>query len=218
MAIPYSLWSQMNPGGGGGNSHTAMQMGMGGGMGMGNMGMGMGMPSYQGYAIPSILPSVSYVPPFLPINSMRLGQGYMLIFRPMVVNPSEAIRDYAEHVISGDRRQMCSEVQKKHLEDWAKNDEYRKSIMVVIKARLELPWPYKYKALDILSVMPVSDIADCLPLIQKLNESATSVEGAQHLKTMSKGSLEKGKKEKDRVEEEDAKKKMAAVAEMWGGL
>lgn len=136
----------------------------------------------------------------------------------MVVNPNEAVRDYAEHVISGDRRAMCSEADKKNLESWAKNDEYRKAIMGIIKARLELPWPYNYKAMDILTCMPVGEIADCLPLITKLNEVAAAVEGAQHLKAISKGLVEKGKKEKDRQEAEEAGKRMAAVAEMWGGL
>jgi hypothetical protein len=136
----------------------------------------------------------------------------------MVVSPTEAIRDYAEHVISGDRRAMCSEAAKKNLEEWAKNDEYRKAIMGVLKARLELPWPYNYKALDILACMPAAEVADCLALVTKLHESAGAVEGAQHLKAISKGLVEGGKKEKDRVEEEEAKKRMAAVAEMWGGL
>lgn len=142
----------------------------------------------------------------------------MLTPSPTVVNPAEAIRDYTEHVISGDRRAMCSEGDKRNLEEWGKNDEYRKAIMAVIKARLDLPWPYNYKALDALSCMPVSEMAAVLDKTTKLAEVAASVEGAQHLKQMAKGVVEKGKKEKDRVEEEEAKKRMAAVAEMWGGL
>lgn len=99
----------------------------------------------------------------------------MLTPSPTVVNPAEAIRDYTEHVISGDRRAMCSEGDKRNLEEWGKNDEYRKAIMAVIKARLDLPWPYNYKALDALSCMPVSEMAAVLDKTTKLAEVAASV-------------------------------------------
>lgn len=168
----------------------------------------------QTYAIPSILPSSSYVcyDSFHRVASWADGS------RAMVVQPGEAIRDYAEHVMSGDRRAMCSEQEKRNLEEWSKNDEYRKAIMGVIKTRLDLPWPYNYKALDILASMPVGEMVACLDKVTKLHDSAAAVEGAQHLKAAAKGIVEKANKEKARVEEEEAKKRMAAVAEMWGGL
>lgn len=80
MSIPYSLWSQLGNQGTGqsyGSPHTQMQNGGGGyGGGYGGYG-GYGPPQmqnhYQGYAIPSIVPSESYVLTLSPIHTLFVG-------------------------------------------------------------------------------------------------------------------------------------------------
>jgi hypothetical protein len=149
----------------------------------------------QHYAIPAILPSSS----------------------PFVSNPAGAIRDLTEHVTNGDRDQMCDAQRLKWFEEWGKNEEFRKIIMDVLKIRLELVWPYNYKALDILAVMPSSEMLGVLDKLTKLNE-ASGVEGAAEIKKVVKPLIEKAEAEKKKKEEEEMKKREAAVLQMWGGL
>lgn len=147
------------------------------------------------YAIPAILPSSS----------------------PFVANPQGAIRDLVENVTNGDRDQLCDAHRLKWFEDWGKNEEYRKIIMDVLKVRMELSWPYNYKALDILAVMPVSELPGVLDKLTKLNETS-GVEGFQEIKKVVKPLIEKAEAEKKKNEEEEMKKREAAVMAMWGGM
>lgn len=146
------------------------------------------------YAVPAILPSSN----------------------PLVSNPEGAIRDFVEHCTNGDRTSLCDANQLEWFKEWAKNDEYRKLIMGVLKTRLDLGWPYNYKALDILAVMPPSEL---LPLAEKLGKLAEgSGEGSAEVKKLAKPLVEKGKAEAAKAEAEEMKKKEAAVLAMWGGM
>lgn len=173
----------------------------------------------QLYAVPSILPSSAYVYASQdPSNHYLPYDAHDSLFSPMVINPVDAIRNHAERVLSGDRRGMCSDVDKKAFEAWMKNEEYKKAIIEVCKSRLDLGWPYNYKSLDLMSVFSGAEIASLNDQIQKLSDSDNTVEGSTHLKQAAKPLLEKIKKEKEKQEEEEAKKRMAAVADMWGQL
>ena len=175
-------------------------------------GMGF-VPHNLQYAIPAIPPSSKYVstPPYLIATPLIYPS-------PLIIDPAGAIRDFAEHAASGDRKQMCTVWDLKCLEDWGKDEEHRKVIMEVVKSRLELGWPYNYKALDILSVMPVGEMAGLIDKIRSFAQAPTSMEGAAELKKMAKPILEKAEGEKKKMEEEDAKKKQEAITAMWGGL
>lgn len=151
-------------------------------------------PYPQHYAIPAILPSSS----------------------PFVSNPEGAIRDLTEHVTNGDRDQMCDSHRLQWFAEWGKNADHRKIIMDVLKVRMDLVWPYNYKALDILSVMPVSELPGLQEKLTKMNEGTG--EGAAELKKVLKPLLEKAAAEKKKQEEEEMKKREAAVLQMWGGL
>ncbi|ORY34700.1 hypothetical protein BCR39DRAFT_556212 [Naematelia encephala] len=159
-------------------------------------GAGPSPPGPQFYGIPQIPPSS----------------------HPMVVDPALAIRDYTEHALNGDRRSMCDETSKKLLESWSKTDEYRAVIVDVVKTRLDLGWPYNYKALDILSFMPLGDITGLYDKLKALSESPASVEGAAELKKAAKPFVDKVDAEKKKAEDEEASKKQQAIAAMWGGL
>ena len=128
------------------------------------------------------------------------------------------MRDYTELVLSGDRRGMCSDADKRKFEAWITNDEFRSAILSVIASRLELGWPYNYKALDLLSLMPLKELMSVAEKVQKVADSPPDAEGAAHLKTAAKPLLDKVAKEKARVEEEEANKRMKEVANMWGQL
>jgi hypothetical protein len=151
-----------------------------------------GAPNH--YAIPAILPSNS----------------------PLVQNPEGAIRDCVEHSTNGDRTSLCDANQLKWFEEWAKNDDYRKLIMDVVKSRLDLGWPYNYKALDILAVMPASEVLGVNDKLVKLNEGTG--EGSAEIKKLVKPLLEKVKVEVGKQEAEEMKKKEEAVLAMWGGM
>lgn len=146
------------------------------------------------YAVPAILPSPN----------------------PLVSNPEGAIRDFVEHCTNGDRTSLCDANQLEWFKEWAKNDDYRKLIMDVLKTRLDLGWPYNYKAIDILAVMPVSEL---LPLAEKLGKLAeASGEGSAEVKKVVKPLVDKVKAEAAKAEVEEMKKKEAAVLAMWGGM
>lgn len=128
------------------------------------------------------------------------------------------MRDYTELVLSGDRRGMCSDADKKKFEAWITSDEFRAAILSVISSRLELGWPYNYKALDLLTLMPLKELMSVADKVQKVSDCPADAEGATHLKAAAKPLLDKVKKEKDRQEEEEANKRMKEVADMWGQL
>lgn len=151
-----------------------------------------GQPNH--YAIPAILPSNN----------------------PLVSNPEGAIRDFVEHCTNGDRHALCDANQLEWFKEWAKNDEYRKLIMDVVKARLDLGWPYNYKALDILTVMPIGEIMGVQDKLGKLAEGAG--EGSVEVKKLAKPLVDKAKAEATRLEGEEMQKKEAAVLAMWGGM
>lgn len=146
------------------------------------------------YGIPAILPSSN----------------------PLIQNPEGAIRDFVEYSTNGDRHSLCDANQLEWFKEWAKNDDYRKLIMEVLKVRLDLGWPYNYKALDILAVMPVGEIISVNDKLVKLGEG--SGEGNVEIKKLVKPLLEKVKTEQGKLEIEEMKKKEAAVLAMWGGI
>jgi hypothetical protein len=150
--------------------------------------------SPQHYAVPAILPSSN----------------------PLIQNPEGAIRDFVEHCTNGDRTSLCDANQLKWFEEWAKNVDYRKIIMDVLKTRLDLGWPYAYKALDILAVMPAGELVGLNEKITKLNEGTG--EGSAENKKLIKPMLEKIKGEIGKQEAEEMKKKEEAVMAMWGGM
>lgn len=113
---------------------------------------------------------------------------------------------------------MAPQREMKILEDFVKNEEYKKVILEVIKARLELGWPYNYKALDVLSLVDPGDLLPLLDSISKLHESPPGTEGGPELKKLAKPLVEKANGEKAKQEEEAAKKQQEAIAAMWGGL
>jgi hypothetical protein len=135
---------------------------------------------------------------------------------PLIQNPEGAIRDFVEHCTNGDRTSLCDANQLKWFEEWAKNDDYRKIIMDVLKTRLDLGWPYAYKALDILAVMPAGELVGLNDKITKLNEGTG--EGSAENKKLIKPMLEKIKGEIGKQEAEEMKKKEEAVMAMWGGM
>ena len=137
---------------------------------------------------------------------------------PMFVNPEGAIRDFTEHVLSGDRRNMCTERDAAIIGDWCKNENYKKIIMEVIEARIDLAWPYNYKVLDLLGACPLGMVVEMTGKVKGLAESASGVEGAADLKKIGKALLDKAEKEKGKMDEEEAKKRQEAIKAMWGGL
>lgn len=90
--------------------------------------------------------------------------------------------------------------------------------MEVVKSRLDLPWPYNYKALDLLSIMPLPDLIPLAEKLKVLSEAASPMEGAGELKKLAKPLYEKAMVEQGKVDEEEARKKQDAIAAMWGGL
>lgn len=158
-------------------------------------------------------------PPFFKVSPPSLPSTYSLAdSSPLIVNPEGAIRDFAEHATNADRKQMCTVWDLKCLEDWGKDEEHRKVIMEVIRSRLELAWPHNYKALDVLSVMPVGETVGLIDKIKSFAESPNTVEGGAELKKIAKPILDKAEGEKKKMEEEEMKKKQEAVVAMWGGL
>ncbi|KAK8849723.1 hypothetical protein IAR55_005058 [Kwoniella newhampshirensis] len=137
---------------------------------------------------------------------------------PFIANPEGAIRDMAEHDTNGDSDLGPDDTHLNWYETWAKDEESRKIIMDVIKARLELQWPYNYKALLLLAKMPDSEIVNLHEKLGKLADSPDSVKGAKYLKELAKPLLEKAKAEIAKKEEEEGKKKQEAIMAMWGGL
>ena len=152
---------------------------------------------------------------------MGMGWGIPAIppsSHPMVINPEGAVRDFAEHVLSGDRKNMCTERDAAIIADWCKNDDYKKTIIEVIKARIDLPWPYNYKTLDLLAACPLEMAVELLDKVKGLAEAAGSVEGSAHLHKTGKALLDMAEKEKAKMDEDEAKKRQKAIMAMWGGL
>jgi len=132
----------------------------------------------------------------------------------LVIDPVAAIRDFAEHATGGDSRQLATANELRSMEEWGKVEDYRKVILEVIKARLDLPWPYSYKALDILAVMPVTSLMGFTEQLKKLSALPTSVLGAAEVKKAAAPLLGKAKAEKAKVDEADAKAKQEAVLQV----
>ncbi|WVF68510.1 hypothetical protein IAT40_003277 [Kwoniella sp. CBS 6097] len=137
---------------------------------------------------------------------------------PLITNPEGAIRDFAEAMTNGNRDIGPDDRELGWLEEWAKNEAYLKVIMEVIKARIELNWPYNYKALLILGKMPAGELVGLAEKLGKLNDAPATMEGAKHLKELAKPLNEKAKAEIAKKEEADAKAKQEAIQAMWGGL
>lgn len=162
-----------------------------------------------GYGIPSIPPSSKYV---------YSSTAFKTNDSPLIVDPVGAIRDFTEHATNADRQSLCDVWDLQCLTDWGKDEAHRKTIMEVIKSRLDLPWPHNYKALDVLAVMPLSEAVALHDKLKALSETPASTEGAAELKKIVKPILEKVEAEKKKAEEEDFKKKQEAISAMWGGL
>lgn len=168
-----------------------------------------GHPGNIGYGIPSIPPSSKYA-----LDSSHVSTEYS----PLIVDPAGAIRDFAEHATNADRQRLCDVWDLKCLEDWGKDESHRKTIMEVVKSRLDLPWPHNYKALDVLAVMPLSESLALIDKLKSISELPASTEGGAELKKAVKPILDKAEAEKKKNEEEEFKKKQEAISAMWGGL
>jgi hypothetical protein len=136
----------------------------------------------------------------------------------LFLDPASGLRDYIERALSADRRTMCSEADRLNIAEWSKVESNRKVIMEVIKSRLDLGWPYSYKALDLLSIMPLAELIPLHDKLKAFNDSANTVEGHSDLKKAAKPLLDKVEGEKKKIEEEEVKKKQEAILQMWGGL
>ena len=209
MAVPYAFWPGMSAPPPGGIPTPLMvppPMQPPPMMLPGMWGSGMS------YGIPAIPPSAKWVQ-----QTARRGRA-AADASPLITDPAGAIRDFTEHATNADRKQMCTVWDLQCLADWGKDEEHRKAIMGVIKARLDLPWPHNYKALDVLSVMPVSEYVGLIDKLKGIADSPASVEGAAELKKIVKPILEKAEGEKKKAEEEEMKKRQDAITAMWGGL
>ena len=104
-------------------------------------------------------------------------------------------------------------------EKWAADNlNARKVIIEVVKARLDMGWPYNYKALDLLGVMPVGEVVGLSDKLRAITETPPSTKGSSELKTIAKPLLERAMAQIERVEEEEARRKQDAIAAMWGGI
>lgn len=199
MAVPYAIWA-----------------------GMGMPTMNPPAPHNIAYGIPAIPPSAKYASrTLLPLSRRSVAtmqKLYVLSLSPLVVDPMGAIRDYTEHATNADPKQLCDVWALKCLEDWAKDDAYRKVIIEVISSRLDLPWPHNYKALDILGVMPLGSTLELYDKVKALAEAPSSVVGGAELKKLAKPLADKADEERKKQEEQEMNKRQAAIAAMWGGL
>ncbi|WVR08006.1 hypothetical protein IAU60_005050 [Kwoniella sp. DSM 27419] len=137
---------------------------------------------------------------------------------PLISDPEGAIRDFVEALTNGNRDVGPDERELMWIEEWAKTESYRKVIIEVLKARIDLAWPYNYKTLQLLGKMPASTLADFADKLSKLADSAQTVTGFKHLKELAKPLHEKAKAEVAKKEEEEATKRQEAIMAMWGGL
>ena len=138
---------------------------------------------------------------------------------PLIINPEGAIRDYTSKCFAdGGQNYLCDATAQALLGDWAKNEDYRKIIMEVVKINLDLAWPYNYKAVDILSVMPESAMLENHDKLKALSETPNSERGAAELKKIVKPLLEKADAAKKKKDDEEAEEIQKAIIGMWGGL
>ncbi|WVW86877.1 hypothetical protein I302_108932 [Kwoniella bestiolae CBS 10118] len=135
-----------------------------------------------------------------------------------VDDPDSGVRDYTERCTNAGRMVGPDDRELKWFEQWGKNVDTRKVIMDVLKGRLELDWPQNYKALIILGKMPEGELEGLEEKLGKLADSAQTVEGFKHIKELAKPLHEKAKAGLAKKEEEEMKKKQAAIQAMWGGL
>lgn len=178
-------------------------------------GLGWGMAPRTWVSCPTISNTPS---PPSPRPQSESSSAYLADLSPLLIDPTGAVRDFAEHACNGDRKQLCTVWDLKCLEDWGKDEAHRKVIMEAVKSRLDLSWPYNYKALDVLSVMPVSEMLGVIDKLKALAESPNTVEGGAELKKMAKPIYDKAVAEGKKVEEEEMKKKQEAITAMWGGI
>ncbi|WRT69754.1 uncharacterized protein IL334_006745 [Kwoniella shivajii] len=137
---------------------------------------------------------------------------------PWLANPEGMVRDHAEKLTNGNKDVGPDDNELWWIEKWGKDDDERKIIMEVIKSRIELDWPYNYKALLLLGKMPEGELSDLEEKLGKFADSPQTVTGAKHLKEVSKPLHEKAKAAKAKKEEEEMKKRQEAIMGMWGGL
>lgn len=135
------------------------------------------------------------------------------------MNIAGHIRELVEHALSGDLGAMCETPMLVTFEKWAAdNSNARKVIMEVVKARLDMGWPYDYKALDLLGVMPLAELVGLSDKLKVISETPSSTTGSSELKKIAKPLLDKAMAELRRQEDEEARKKQEAITAMWGGL
>lgn len=103
-----------------------------------------------------------------------------------------------------------------YIKTWIESEDSRKAIMSVVTERLGQPWPCNYKALDILTLMPVGELSGVFGKLTELSKKEG--EEGKHLKALAEPLIKKVQAEKDKKAAEEAKKREAAVAAAWGGL
>ncbi|KAL1405054.1 hypothetical protein Q8F55_008677 [Vanrija albida] len=101
--------------------------------------------------------------------------------------------------------------------EWGAVEEYRKIITAALTERLKLGWPYNYKAVDVLAVMPDAALIPFIDKLEKLSGLPADTRGSGDLKKIVKPILERAKKAKDAKVEEEAKKKLLAIEAAMGG-
>jgi len=134
------------------------------------------------------------------------------------LNYDGAIRSFTGYATSGDRRTMIEPLALNRFEEWGKIEGPRKIIMEVLRSRLDLGWPYNYKALDLLTVMPLTELVPLADQMRALADSSAGVEGGAELKKLAKPLYEKAMGEIRKGEEDEARRKQEAITAMWGGL
>ena len=113
---------------------------------------------------------------------------------------------------------MCDSRAIEWFKTWSEHPNQRKVIMDVIKDRLDFGWPYNYKSLDLLSIMPTTELTPLADKLKGFSESAASVIGSAELRKISKPLVDKVNVEIRKAEEEDARKRQDAITALWGGL
>jgi hypothetical protein len=103
-----------------------------------------------------------------------------------------------------------------YVKQWAESEDAAKAIMSVLSGRLDEAWPCNYKALDMLSSVPDGSLIDIISKLTGLTQR-TGEEG-KNLKALAEPLLKKAKGAKDKADAEAAKKREAAVQNIWGGL
>lgn len=106
---------------------------------------------------------------------------------------------------------MCSQKFIDRFKEWGATEELRKVVIAVLSERLKLGWPYNYKAVDVLAVMPDAALIPFIDRLDKLTKLDTNVRGSADLKKLVKPVLDRANKAKEAKAEEEARKKQAAI-------